>query len=107
MFRYERPQAGRFRQFYQLDAEAFGFPGPDIDAELILLSARLLQTLGLQRIELNLNSLGTPASRRVYREKLVEYFTRAQVAARRRQPAAPRRQSAAHSRQQEPGAAGR
>ena len=75
MFRYERPQAGRFRQFYQLDAEAFGFPGPDIDAELIMLSARLLRTLGLQRIELHLNSLGTPASRRVYREKLVEYFT--------------------------------
>jgi histidyl-tRNA synthetase len=75
MFRYERPQAGRFRQFYQLDAEAFGFPGPDIDAELIMLSARLLRTLGLQRIELHLNSLGTPASRRVYREKLVDYFT--------------------------------
>jgi histidyl-tRNA synthetase len=75
MFRYERPQAGRFRQFYQLDAEAFGFPGPDIDAELIMLSARLLRTLGLQRIELHLNSLGTPASRRAYREKLVEYFT--------------------------------
>ncbi len=75
MFRYERPQAGRFRQFYQLDAEAFGYPGPDIDAELIMLSARLLRTLGLQRIELHLNSLGTPASRRVYREKLVEYFT--------------------------------
>src|SRR5688500_3566189 len=75
MFRYERPQAGRFRQFYQLDAEAFGFPGPDIDAELIMLSARLLRTLGLQRIELHLNSLGTPASRRAYRDKLVEYFT--------------------------------
>jgi histidyl-tRNA synthetase len=75
MFRYERPQAGRFRQFYQLDAEAFGFPGPDIDAELIMLSARLLRTLGLQRVELHLNSLGTAASRRVYREKLVEYFT--------------------------------
>src|SRR6185436_4123491 len=75
MFRYERPQAGRFRQFYQLDAEAFGFPGPDIDAELILLTARLLRTLGLERIELHLNSLGTPASRRVYREKLVEYFS--------------------------------
>src|ERR1044072_3373625 len=75
MFRYERPQAGRFRQFYQLDAEAFGYPGPDIDAELIMLSARILRSLGLERIELHLNSLGTPASRRVYREKLVEYFT--------------------------------
>ena len=44
MFRYERPQRGRFRQFHQLDVEAFGFPGPDIDAELILLSARLLRS---------------------------------------------------------------
>ncbi|HKS56360.1 MAG TPA: histidine--tRNA ligase [Steroidobacteraceae bacterium] len=75
MFRYEKPQAGRYRQFYQLDAEAFGYAGPDIDAELIMLSARILRTLGLERIELHLNSLGTPASRRVYREKLVEYFT--------------------------------
>jgi histidyl-tRNA synthetase len=75
MFRYERPQHGRFRQFYQLDAEAFGYPGPDIDAELIMLSSRLLQTLGLQHIELHLNSLGTPESRRGYREKLVEYFS--------------------------------
>jgi histidyl-tRNA synthetase len=75
MFRYEKPQAGRFRQFYQLDVEAFGFPGPDIDAELILLSARLLQTLGVQRLELNLNSLGTPESRRAYRERLVDYFS--------------------------------
>src|SRR4030095_9455634 len=64
MFRHEKPQRGRFRQFYQLDAEAFGYPGPDIDAELILLSARLLGDLGLERIELHVNSLGTPASRR-------------------------------------------
>jgi histidyl-tRNA synthetase len=75
MFRHEKPQRGRFRQFYQLDAEAFGYPGPDIDAELILLSARLLRRLGLERVELNLNSLGTPESRRRYREKLVEYFS--------------------------------
>jgi histidyl-tRNA synthetase len=75
MFRYERPQHGRFRQFYQLDVEAFGFPGPDIDAELILLSARLLETLGVQRLQLNLNSLGTPESRRAYRERLIEYFS--------------------------------
>jgi histidyl-tRNA synthetase len=75
MFRHEKPQRGRFRQFYQLDAEAFGFPGPDIDAELITLSARLLNRLGLQRVQLNLNSLGTPESRRAYREQLVSYFS--------------------------------
>jgi histidyl-tRNA synthetase len=75
MFRHEKPQRGRFRQFHQLDVEAFGYPGPDIDAELIMLSARLLQRVGIQRLELNLNSLGTPASRRSYREKLVEYLS--------------------------------
>lgn len=75
MFRHEKPQRGRFRQFHQLDVEAFGYPGPDIDAEVILVSSRLLTRAGVQRLELNLNSLGTPASRRVYREKLVEYFT--------------------------------
>jgi histidyl-tRNA synthetase len=75
MFRHEKPQRGRFRQFYQLDAEAFGYAGPDIDAELIMLSARLLRRAGIERVELNLNSLGTPESRRAYREKLVEYFT--------------------------------
>lgn len=75
MFRHEKPQRGRFRQFYQLDVEAFGYPGPDIDAEVILVSSRLLTAAGVKRLELNLNSLGTPASRRAYREKLVEYFT--------------------------------
>ena len=74
MFRHEKPQRGRFRQFHQLDVEAFGYAGPDIDAELIMLSARLLKTLGIERVELNLNSLGTPASRRGYREHLVTYF---------------------------------
>ena len=74
MFRRERPQAGRYRQFHQIDAEAFGFPGPDIDAEVILLSARLLRRLGLTRLKLLLNSLGTPASRAAYREKLTAYF---------------------------------
>src|SRR5690606_24232953 len=75
MFRHEKPQRGRFRQFHQLGAEAFGYAGPDIDAELILLSARLLQAAGVKRLELNLNSLGTPASRQGYREVLVNYFT--------------------------------
>ncbi|PZN30112.1 MAG: histidine--tRNA ligase [Proteobacteria bacterium] len=75
MFRHEKPQRGRFRQFHQLDVEAFGYAGPDIDAELIMLSARLLDRLGVKRVELNLNSLGTPASRRVYRDDLVAYFS--------------------------------
>jgi histidyl-tRNA synthetase len=74
MFRYERPQKGRYRQFHQIDVEALGFPGPDVDAELILMSARIWRKLGLGGLTLNLNSLGTPQSRRVYREKLVEYF---------------------------------
>jgi len=75
MFRRERPQAGRYRQFHQIDAEAFGFAGPDIDAEIILLSARLLRRLGIADVKLHLNSLGTPESRAAYRERLVEYFT--------------------------------
>jgi histidyl-tRNA synthetase len=74
MFRRERPQAGRYRQFHQIDAEAFGFEGPDIDAEMILLSARLLKRLGLTRLKLLVNSLGTPASRGAYRDTLTAYF---------------------------------
>ncbi len=74
MFRYERPQKGRYRQFHQIDVEALGFPGPDVDAELIVMSARIWRKLGLGGLTLNLNSLGTPQSRRVYREKLIEYF---------------------------------
>jgi histidyl-tRNA synthetase len=75
MFRRERPQAGRYRQFHQIDAEAFGFAGPDVDAEIILLSARILRLLGLPGVKLIVNSLGTPASRSVYREKLTAYFS--------------------------------
>jgi histidyl-tRNA synthetase len=74
MFRRERPQAGRYRQFHQIDAEAFGFEGPDVDAEMILLSARLLKLLGLRDVKLVVNSLGTPASRATYRETLTAYF---------------------------------
>jgi histidyl-tRNA synthetase len=73
-FRYERPQKGRYRQFHQIDCEAFGYEGPDVDAEMILLSARLWRTLGLGRLTLQVNSLGTPESRRAYRELLVSYF---------------------------------
>jgi len=74
MFRHERPQKGRYRQFYQLDVEALGYPGPDVDAELIALSARLWRELKLTRVRLTINSLGTPLSRQGYRERLVEYF---------------------------------
>lgn len=74
MFRYETPQAGRYRQFHQVDLEAVGFAGPDVDAELIALTARLWRTLGIDRVRLQINSLGTPESRRQYRELLVDYF---------------------------------
>jgi histidyl-tRNA synthetase len=74
MFRYERPQKGRYRQFHQIGAEAYGYPGPDVDAELILVSARIWRALGLEDLDLELNSLGTPASRQAYRALLVEYF---------------------------------
>ena len=76
MFRHERPQKGRYRQFIQLGVETYGMAGPDIDAELILLSHRLWQRLGiLDTVELQLNSLGTVAERAIYREQLVEYFS--------------------------------
>ena len=74
MFRYERPQKGRFRQFHQIDCEAFGYAGPDVDAEMILLSARLWRALGVTRVRLQVNSLGTPQSRQAYRELLVRHF---------------------------------
>ena len=74
MFRHEQPQAGRYRQFYQLDLEAIGFPGPDVDIELIALTARLWRELKLTRVRLLINSLGTAAARAIYRERLIEYF---------------------------------
>lgn len=74
MFRYEKPQKGRSRQFHQLDVEVFGLEGPDIDAELILLGARLWRMLGLDDVTLQLNSLGSPEARTAYRERLVAYF---------------------------------
>jgi len=67
MFRHERPQQGRYRQFHQIDCEAFGFPGPDIDAEMIQVSARLWRKLGIRDVRLSVNSLGTPDSRKRYR----------------------------------------
>jgi histidyl-tRNA synthetase len=74
MFRRERPQAGRYRQFHQFDVEAMGYEGPDIDAELIIMCARLWKRLGIDRIRLEINSLGVAESRASYREALVEYF---------------------------------
>lgn len=74
MFRYERPQKGRYRQFHQIDVEALGYPGPDIDAEMILMSARIWRELGLRMPRLEINSLGTPEARAAYRDVLVDYF---------------------------------
>lgn len=74
MFRHERPQKGRYRQFYQIGAEAYGLEGPDIDAEIIAMSARMWRRLGIRHVRLELNSLGTSAARAAYREVLVEYF---------------------------------
>lgn len=75
MFRHEKPQKGRYRQFYQVDVEALGFAGPDVDAELIVMCARMWKALGLERLVLDINSLGSAETRRAYRERLVEYFS--------------------------------
>ena len=74
MFRYEKPQKGRYRQFHQFNVEALGYAGPDVDAELIVMSARIWQRLGISRLTLEINSLGMPASRKAYRDRLIEYF---------------------------------
>ena len=75
MFRHERPQKGRYRQFHKVGVEAYGFEGPDIDAEVILLSARLWRELGLmEHVTLEINSLGSSEARAAYRDKLVAYF---------------------------------
>ncbi len=75
MFRHERPQKGRYRQFYQLGVETYGMAGPDIDAEIILLTDRMWIQLGIRdKVKLELNTLGTTEERLVYREKLVDYF---------------------------------
>ena len=74
MFRHERPQKGRYRQFNQVGVESFGFAGPDIDAEQILMGARLWDDLGLDGIKLQLNSLGQLEERAKYRAELVTYF---------------------------------
>jgi histidyl-tRNA synthetase len=74
MFRREKPQRGRFRQFHQIGAEALGFAGPDVDAELILLANALWKVLGLTDVRLELNSLGQPAERAQHRAQLIAHF---------------------------------
>jgi len=76
MFRYERPQKGRYRQFHQIGLEAFGLAGPDIDIEVILVTHRFWQALGLSDLELQINTLGTAAERADYRQRLVAYLER-------------------------------
>lgn len=75
MFRHERPQKGRYRQFHQVGVEALGFSGPDVDAELLLMCQRLWDLLGLTGMRLELNSLGTPLERAAHRNALIDYFT--------------------------------
>ncbi len=75
MFRHERPQKGRFRQFHQIGVESYGMEGPDIDLEVILITNRIWQVLGLDGLELQINTLGTQEERLAYREILVEYLS--------------------------------
>ena len=79
MFRHERPQKGRYRQFHQIGVEALGFAGPDIDAEMILMCARLWQKLGIRDVTLQINTLGDSASRQRHRAKLIAYFEQHQA----------------------------
>jgi histidyl-tRNA synthetase len=74
MFRYERPQKGRQREFHQFDVEALGFEGPDVDAEQIVMLARLWRAVGIPGVELHINSIGDAADRKAHRAKLVAYF---------------------------------
>ncbi|MCU6433167.1 histidine--tRNA ligase [Undibacterium sp. Jales W-56] len=74
MFRHEKPQRGRYRQFHQVGAEALGFSGPDIDAELIMMCQRLWDDLGLQNVRLELNSIGDAQERNLHRTALIAYF---------------------------------
>jgi histidyl-tRNA synthetase len=75
MFRYEKPQKGRYRQFHQFDIEALGYAGPDIDAELIIMLARMWRDLGVRDMSLQVNSLGMPESRARYRAELAAWFS--------------------------------
>jgi histidyl-tRNA synthetase len=74
VFRHERPQKGRYRQFNQFDVECFGFDGPDVDAELMIMTARIWKALGISDVRLEINSLGNPPERAAYREKLIAHY---------------------------------
>ena len=74
LFRHERPQKGRYRQYHSFGVEALGFPGPDIDIELLVMARRLWQRLGIDNVELQINTIGSNDERRAFRGKLIEYF---------------------------------
>ena len=74
MFRYERPQAGRLRQFHQIGVECFGSSNPATDVETIAMAAQFLKELGIDNVTLHLNTLGSPASRQAYRQALIDYL---------------------------------
>ena len=78
MFRYERPQAGRLRQFHQIGVECFGSSNPATDVETIAMAAHFLKAIGIQGVKLHLNTLGNPESRAAYRQALIDYLTTAQ-----------------------------
>ena len=103
MFRRERPQRGRLRQFHQFDVEAIGFAGPDIDAELIALSARVFDRLGVDGITLELNSLGGSRCRAAYRGPPEGILRGSHAVSGRGQPRPAGPESAAHTRQPQPG----
>jgi histidyl-tRNA synthetase len=74
VFRHERPQKGRYRQFNQFDVECFGFPGPDVDAELMVMTFRILRALGIEDVRLEINSLGDAHERAAYRARLIAHY---------------------------------
>ena len=74
LFRHERPQKGRYRQYHSFGVEALGFAGPDIDIELLMLARRLWQRLGIGNVELQINTIGSNDERRAFRGKLIDYF---------------------------------
>lgn len=78
LFRHERPQKGRYRQYHTFGAEALGFPGPDIDVELLVMARRLWQRLNLDGVQLQINTIGSAAERRAFRDQLIAYFERHQ-----------------------------
>ena len=101
MFRYERPQKGRLRQFHQIDVEILGAAEPQADIEIIAIGRRILEALGLgDKVTLELNTLGDATCRHTYRDYLVEYLGTLPGAAVRGQPDAARAQPPAHPRQQ-------